>query len=180
MGDQADVAHCRRMVSHVFFCCCLLNIAQHSIQEYASLADFEEYEERARKLLAAQNENACTYAEVQASYYFLFSHMQSLRAINLVRRSTLAKLVSPMEVQVSTCFVFLKKILNWYLCSHLLRISTNLWKSNLGICFGCSMNCHDGHELVEMYTKRRYSYCFIFLLILDEIISITNTSRQVA
>ena len=27
-----------------------------------------------------------------------------------------------------------------------------------GICLACSLECHDGHELVELYTKR-YLYC---------------------
>src|SRR4051794_23730934 len=26
-----------------------------------------------------------------------------------------------------------------------------------GICYGCSENCHEGHDLVEMYTKRNFS-----------------------
>lgn len=25
-----------------------------------------------------------------------------------------------------------------------------------GICYGCSINCHDGHDLVELYTKRNF------------------------
>lgn len=25
-----------------------------------------------------------------------------------------------------------------------------------GVCLGCSMECHDGHDLVELYTKRLF------------------------
>ncbi|CAO4361207.1 unnamed protein product [Caenorhabditis nigoni] len=25
-----------------------------------------------------------------------------------------------------------------------------------GVCYGCSLNCHDGHEIVELYTKRKF------------------------
>uniref|UniRef100_A0A0N5AIP1 UBR-type domain-containing protein n=1 Tax=Syphacia muris TaxID=451379 RepID=A0A0N5AIP1_9BILA len=28
--------------------------------------------------------------------------------------------------------------------------------SKAGICYGCSINCHDGHDLVELYTKRNF------------------------
>lgn len=26
----------------------------------------------------------------------------------------------------------------------------------IGLCFGCSLNCHDQHQLVELYTKRSF------------------------
>jgi len=26
-----------------------------------------------------------------------------------------------------------------------------------GICYACSLNCHDGHDLVELYTKRQFT-----------------------
>ena len=29
-------------------------------------------------------------------------------------------------------------------------------KKRAGICVGCSMECHDGHELIELYTKRNF------------------------
>lgn len=25
-----------------------------------------------------------------------------------------------------------------------------------GVCYGCSLNCHDGHDMVELYTKRKF------------------------
>ncbi|CAL2030610.1 unnamed protein product [Caenorhabditis brenneri] len=25
-----------------------------------------------------------------------------------------------------------------------------------GVCYGCSLNCHDGHNIVELYTKRKF------------------------
>ncbi|CAD6184779.1 unnamed protein product [Caenorhabditis auriculariae] len=25
-----------------------------------------------------------------------------------------------------------------------------------GICYGCSLNCHEGHEIVDLYTKRKF------------------------
>lgn len=28
--------------------------------------------------------------------------------------------------------------------------------THAGICYGCSINCHDGHDLVELYTKRNF------------------------
>ena len=27
---------------------------------------------------------------------------------------------------------------------------------NVGICLACSYHCHEGHELVELYTKRNF------------------------
>ena len=30
-----------------------------------------------------------------------------------------------------------------------------------GICLACSYNCHEGHELVELYTKRNFRWAFI-------------------
>ena len=26
-----------------------------------------------------------------------------------------------------------------------------------GVCFACSVECHDGHELIELYTKRGFT-----------------------
>ena len=33
-----------------------------------------------------------------------------------------------------------------------------------GVCLACSLSCHDGHELVELYTKRYYTggFCFVW------------------
>ncbi|XGW24771.1 hypothetical protein V3C99_006325 [Haemonchus contortus] len=29
-------------------------------------------------------------------------------------------------------------------------------KNEAGICYGCSLHCHDGHNIVELFTKRRF------------------------
>ncbi|ETN82026.1 hypothetical protein NECAME_08233 [Necator americanus] len=29
-------------------------------------------------------------------------------------------------------------------------------KNEAGVCYGCSVNCHDGHNIVELFTKRRF------------------------
>lgn len=81
---------------------------QAEMEDATSLAEMEEYEEIARRLLAAQDENACTYAEGYKPRQALYS--------------------------CRTCVP----------------------DGGAGVCFGCSMNCHDGHDLVEMYTKRRF------------------------
>ena len=35
----------------------------------------------------------------------------------------------------------------------------------MGVCFGCSMNCHVDHEIVELFDKRDFRF-FFFLLFL--------------
>ncbi|GMT00475.1 hypothetical protein PENTCL1PPCAC_22649 [Pristionchus entomophagus] len=80
----------------------------HEIEEEASLAEMEEYEEEARRLLAGQEMNSCTYTQ------------------GYIPRQAL------------------------YACK------TCTPDGGAGICFGCSMNCHDGHDLIELYTKRRF------------------------
>ena len=33
-----------------------------------------------------------------------------------------------------------------------------------GVCYACSLKCHQEHELIELYTKRYlYSYILFFL-----------------
>jgi hypothetical protein len=34
-----------------------------------------------------------------------------------------------------------------------------------GICLACSLSCHDGHELVELYTKRYWLLAWLHRLI---------------
>ncbi|VDK52308.1 unnamed protein product, partial [Cylicostephanus goldi] len=29
-------------------------------------------------------------------------------------------------------------------------------KNEAGVCYGCSVHCHDGHNIVELFTKRRF------------------------
>jgi hypothetical protein len=52
----------------------------------------------------------------------------------------------------------LKKRQALYSC--LTCISQDIVKDNfskaIGICLGCSLNCHEKHELVELYTKRNF------------------------
>lgn len=86
------------------------DVAQGGEEEVsiAEIEEMEEYEEVARRLLAAQDENVCTYAEGYKPRQALYS--------------------------CRTCVP----------------------NGGAGVCFGCSMNCHDGHDLVELYTKRRF------------------------
>jgi len=35
--------------------------------------------------------------------------------------------------------------------------STSENKAPNGVCYGCSVHCHDNHDLVELYTKRKFS-----------------------
>ncbi|KIH51308.1 hypothetical protein ANCDUO_18607, partial [Ancylostoma duodenale] len=40
-------------------------------------------------------------------------------------------------------------------------------KNEAGVCYGCSVHCHDGHNIVELFTKRRFrraSFLFLFLV----------------
>ncbi|GMT28423.1 hypothetical protein PFISCL1PPCAC_19720, partial [Pristionchus fissidentatus] len=84
------------------------NLANEIEEEEASFSEIQKYEDEARRLLAAQDENSCTYAEGYKPRQALYS--------------------------CRTC------------------VPTG----GAGVCFGCSMNCHDGHDLVELYTKRRF------------------------
>lgn len=34
-----------------------------------------------------------------------------------------------------------------------------------GICLACSYHCHDGHELVELYTKRYFKFTLTLSLL---------------
>lgn len=36
------------------------------------------------------------------------------------------------------------------------RFPINLFSTTSGICLACSLNCHDKHELIELYTKRNF------------------------
>ncbi|KHJ82636.1 putative zinc finger in N-recognin, partial [Oesophagostomum dentatum] len=29
-------------------------------------------------------------------------------------------------------------------------------KNEAGVCYGCSIHCHDGHNIVELFTKRKF------------------------
>ena len=44
-----------------------------------------------------------------------------------------------------------------FICrKYYLRISNLICDLKLGICLACSYHCHDGHEMVELYTKRNF------------------------
>uniref|UniRef100_A0A8R1Z316 UBR-type domain-containing protein n=1 Tax=Pristionchus pacificus TaxID=54126 RepID=A0A8R1Z316_PRIPA len=83
------------------------NVVDVAEEEY-SLAEIEEMEEQARRLLAGQDSHSCTYAEGYRPRQCVYSCI--------------------------TC------------------VPTG----GAGICYGCSLLCHDGHDLVELFTKRRF------------------------
>lgn len=100
------------------------------------IAEQDALEEDARAVLGGADDSSCTYSKV--------SH-----------RNTRNGWKRQFFPQFS---VFLKGYVKRQPLYSCLTCSALSGARLAGVCFGCSLQCHDGHELIELYTKR---CCFL-------------------
>lgn len=106
-------------------------------------------EEDAYAVLGASDDQNCTYNKVVCRFVVskFFTNIVTLLLLKCCFTRSVAGVNSCVEI-----FTFLQG----YMRQALYACKTCSSKTRAAVCLACSFHCHEGHELVELYTKRHF------------------------
>lgn len=112
----------------------------------------DEYEQEYLEVLGGSDDKHCTYSQVKKQF-----HSQKNFFLNFdIRNTYVCQYSVAMFLISSTIFQGYIKRQALYACLTCTPEARNDATKRAGVCLACSYSCHDGHDMVELYTKRNF------------------------